>query len=64
MITFLTVLVILGMLATVGTLFAGMVGIARPGSSPQRSNRLMRWRVILQGVTLVLFALLLLLLRH
>ncbi len=64
MITFLTVLVVLGMLATLGILFAGMVGIARPGSSPTRSNKLMQWRVILQGVTLALFALLLLLIRH
>ena len=64
MVTFLTVLVVLGMLGTIGTLFAGMIGITRPGSSPERSNRLMRWRVILQGVTLVLFALLLLVMRR
>lgn len=64
MITFLTVLVVLGMLGTLGTLFAGMIGIARPGSSPTRSNKLMRWRVILQGITLALFALLLLVMRH
>jgi hypothetical protein len=64
MITFLTVLVVLGMLCTLGTLFAGMVGIARPGSSPTRSNKLMRWRVIFQGVTLALFALLILAMRH
>ncbi len=64
MITFLTILVALGMLATLGTLFAGMIGLTRGDGSPQRSNKLMQWRVILQGVTLVLFALLLLLLRH
>jgi hypothetical protein len=64
MITFLTVLVVLGMIGTLATLFAGMVGIARPGSNPRRSNRLMQLRVIFQGVTLVLFALLLLALRH
>lgn len=64
MITFLTVLVVLGMIGTLGTLFAGMIGIVRPGSSPTRSNKLMRWRVILQAVTLVLFALLLLVNRH
>lgn len=52
------------MLGTLGTLFAGMVGIARPGSSPTRSNKLMRWRVIFQGVTLALFALLILAMRH
>eukprot|EP01037_Dinobryon_pediforme_P001530 gene1530-1553_t len=64
MITFLTVLVGLGMIGTLATLFAGMIGIARPGSSPKRSNKLMQWRVIFQGATLVLFALLLLMLRH
>ena len=60
MVTILTILVVLGMLATLGTLFAGMVGVARGGGDPHRSNKLMRWRVILQGVTLALFALLLL----
>lgn len=63
MITILTVLVVIGMVGTVGILFAGMIGITRPGSSPTRSNKLMQWRVIFQGVTLVLFALLLLLWR-
>ncbi len=51
------------MLGTFGTLFAGMIGITRSNGDPKRSNRLMRWRVILQGVTLVLFALLLLVRR-
>ncbi len=63
MITILTVLVVLGMIGTLGVLFAGMIGISRPGGSPRRSNKLMQWRVILQGVTLVLFAVLLFLLR-
>lgn len=64
MITILTVLVVLGMIGTLATLFAGMVGIVRPDGNPKRSNRLMQLRVIFQGVTLVLFALLLLALRH
>ena len=63
MITFLTILVGLGMLATLGTLFYGMVGMARGSGDPHRSNALMRWRVTLQGVTLALFALLLYLMR-
>lgn len=63
MITFLTILVVLAMLATLGTLFAGMVGMVRGSEDGQRSNQLMRWRVTLQGVTLVLFALLLYLMR-
>jgi len=59
MITLLTILTGIAMLATLGTLFAGMLGLVRQKDDGARSNRLMRWRVILQGVTLVLFALLL-----
>ena len=62
MATVLTILVILGLLATLGTLFAGMLGLAQEGAAG-RSNALMRWRVLLQGVTIVLFVLLLLLTR-
>jgi hypothetical protein len=58
--TFLMILVAIGMLATLGVLIAGMVGLARGGGDPARSNRLMRWRVALQAVTLALFALLVL----
>jgi hypothetical protein len=47
------------MLAVVGVLGAGMVGVVRDGD-PARSNRLMRWRVILQGLALAIFALLML----
>ncbi len=60
----LTVLVAISMAATLGVLFAGMLGVVRGGSTdPRRSNRLMRWRVVLQGVTLLLFVLLLSLLK-
>jgi Hypoxia induced protein conserved region len=61
---FLTVLVALAMLGTLGVLFAGMLGMVRGDGDPRRSNALMRWRVLLQGVALVLFVLLLSLLRH
>jgi len=62
--TLLTILTGIGMLATLGVMLAGMLGLARTDGSPSRSNALMRWRVVLQGVTLVLFALLLLVTRH
>ncbi len=62
MVTLLTILVGLGLLATLGTLFAGMLGLAQDGGAG-RSNALMRWRVLLQGVTIALFVLLLLLTR-
>ncbi len=61
--TVLIILVVVAMLATLGVLFAGMVGLVRQDGNAQRSNALMRWRVILQGVALGLFALLLLLTR-
>ena len=60
---FLTVLIALLMLATLGVLIAGMVGLVRGGGDPRRSNTLMRWRVILQGAAILLFALLMSLLR-
>ena len=59
----LTVLVAGMMLATLGTLFAGLLGLARGGGDGRRSNTLMRWRVMLQAGTLVLFVLLLHLLK-
>ena len=61
MITLLTILVGLAMLGTLGVLLAGVMGISQ--GNPARSNRLMRWRIILQGVALLLFMLLLSLLR-
>ncbi|HYI82579.1 MAG TPA: twin transmembrane helix small protein [Acetobacteraceae bacterium] len=63
MVTLLTILVILGLLATLGTLFAGILGLASE-SGAGRSNALMRWRVLVQGVTIGLFVLLLLLTRN
>jgi hypothetical protein len=60
--TFVTVLLILAMLGTLGTFFAGMLGLAR-GQDGARSNALMRWRVMLQGLSLALFVVLLLMTR-
>jgi hypothetical protein len=59
--TVLIVLTAIAMLGTLGLLFAGMLGLARGDGT--RSNVLMRWRVILQGTALALFALLLTLSR-
>ncbi len=56
---FLMILLVAVMLAVLGVLVAGMIGVAR-GGDPARSNRLMRWRVILQGVAIAIFALLML----
>ena len=62
--TVLAIMVGAMMLATLGVLVAGLIGVARGGGDPRRSNVLMRWRVVLQAGTLVLFVLLLSLLRH
>ncbi len=60
--TFLTILVGIAMLATLGVLFAGLIGMAR-GAPAATSQKWMRYRVLLQGAALVLFALLMLSLR-
>jgi hypothetical protein len=44
------------MIGVVVVLSAGVFGLAT-GSSPQRSNKLMRWRIILQGAAIVILAL-------
>ena len=60
MTTLLMVLVGVSMLATFGVMFAGMLGLVRnEQAGGARSNTLMRWRVILQFVTIALFLLLL-----
>jgi hypothetical protein len=57
MASFLMILLMVVMLSILVVLGLGMVGVAR-GGSPQRSNRLMQWRVGLQGVALLIFVLL------
>ena len=59
---FLTVMIGILMLATLGVLLAGTIGLVRDGD-PRRSNRLMQWRVILQGLAILLFAIMMSLLR-
>ena len=61
--TVLMFLVGAAMLATLGVLLAGLLGLAR-GASGESSNRLMRYRIIAQAVALALFAVLLLLYRN
>jgi NADH:ubiquinone oxidoreductase subunit 6 (subunit J) len=52
--TFLIVLLVLAMAGTLGVLLFGMLGMVGAASDPMRSNRLMRWRVLLQAVALVI----------
>jgi hypothetical protein len=58
----LTILIGILMLATLGVLLAGLVGMVRE-ADPRRSNKLMQWRVLLQGATILLFVILMSLLR-
>jgi uncharacterized membrane protein len=60
--TFASIAIGLLMFATVGVLFAGMIGMVR-GNSGATSNKLMRYRVLLQGATLLLLVIFMSLLR-
>jgi hypothetical protein len=60
--TVVTILLALAMLGTLGVLFAGMAGLVK-GEGGQRSNTLMRWRVMLQGLAIALFVILVLMNR-
>lgn len=53
--SFALIAVVLAMIAVLATLFVGLIGMARGGEFNARyGNRLMRLRVILQGVALLL----------
>ncbi|HLW27697.1 MAG TPA: twin transmembrane helix small protein [Kiloniellales bacterium] len=50
-------LVVIAMLITLGVLFTGIFAMARGGEFNRKyGNRLMRYRVIAQGIALLLFA--------
>lgn len=59
----LPVLVVIAMLGVLGTLGLGLISMVR-GDDPRRSNKLMRSRVLLQGVALILFAIFMMLYRR
>ena len=63
MTTFVTILLVLAMLGVLVVLGFGVATMLR-GGNPQRSNKLMQARVIMQGVALVLLAILMLLAHH
>jgi Hypoxia induced protein conserved region len=49
-------LLIVAMGLTLGVLFLGLFSMARGGQFAKRnSNRFMRWRVIMQGIAILLF---------
>jgi hypothetical protein len=58
------ILLIVAMAATLGVLFFGFYSMARGGEFNRRNaNKLMRLRVVAQGVAILLFLLFVLLLR-
>jgi hypothetical protein len=62
MTTLLHIALAIALLAVLGVLIAGIVNMMRRGD-PQKSNKLMQSRVMLQAVALVILALLMLLSR-
>jgi NADH:ubiquinone oxidoreductase subunit 6 (subunit J) len=63
MTTFLTLLLVLVMLGVLGILGVGVATMLR-GGNPRRSNQLMQARVVMQGVALLVLALLMMLASH
>ena len=59
----LTVLLVLAMLGVLGVLGFGFVNMVRGGNA-RTSNKLMQARVVMQGVALLLLALLMMLAGH
>src|ERR1700689_3539079 len=59
----LPILVVLAMLAVLASLFGGIINMAI-GGDPKRSNMFMRYRVWLQGLALLLFAVFMMLYRR
>lgn len=63
MTSFATILLILALVGVLGVLLAGVVTMLSGGNS-RRSNKLMQARVIMQGLALLLLAILMLLGRR
>ena len=60
MTTFLMLLLVLAMLGVLGVLGMGVATMIR-GGNPRLSNRMMQARIVMQGVAMLLLALLMLL---
>ncbi len=60
---FVTILLVLALGGVLAVLLTGVATLLK-GGNPRRSNKLMQWRVIMQGLALLLLAILMLLGRH
>jgi NADH:ubiquinone oxidoreductase subunit 6 (subunit J) len=63
MTSFVTILLVLALVGVLGVLLFGVATMLR-GGNPRRSNKLMQARVIMQGLALLLLAILMLLGRR
>jgi hypothetical protein len=59
----LPVLIVIAMVGVLGALALGVISMVR-GDDPRRSNKLMQYRVLLQGAALLLFALFMMVYRR
>jgi uncharacterized membrane-anchored protein len=62
--TALVFLIVLAVGATLVVLLMGVFNLLRKGHDPHRSNKLMRWRIILQAVAVALIFIVLWLTKH
>ena len=62
--TFLTIALVAALLATFAVLFMGVFNLLKKDHDPRKSNRLMRYRVILQFAAVALIFLILWLTKH
>jgi uncharacterized membrane protein YozB (DUF420 family) len=62
--TALTVLIVLAIGATLVVLLMGVFNLMKKGHDPVKSNKLMRWRVILQAAAVALIFIVLWLTKH
>jgi ABC-type Na+ efflux pump permease subunit len=59
----LPIFMVIAMLGVLGALALGVISMVR-GNDPRRSNKLMQYRVLLQGAALLLFAIFMMVYRR
>ena len=62
--TFFTIAIVLALLATLAVLLMGVVNLFRKDHDPRTSNKLMRYRIILQAAAVLLIVIVLWLGKH
>lgn len=62
--TAFTVMIGFAALATLAVVFIGVINMSRKGHDPRTSNKLMRWRIILQAVAIALIVIFLLIAKR